>query len=139
MANGKSDWDLVMLAQAKMAARKIKWRREQDIRNKAVFGSQGTKMTCDEIQEVFKSGGFILDVRNPVDFMSGGRVHNATNVPLFNLVQWVRDHKDITEHTPILVYSNEGNTAQTELNDLTDYGYQNVTNIGTHKWYPMCS
>ena len=96
-------------------------------------------MTCDEIQEIYKSGGFIIDVRNPVDYLSGGRLHNSTNVPESKLIHWVRDHKDITENTAILVYSNSGNLAQTALRDLNDYGYKNVTNIGTHKWYPMCS
>jgi len=139
MATQDNDWNLVMQAQAKMAARKIQWKAEQDKRNKIVFGSQGTKMTCEEIQDIYKSGGFIIDVRNPVDYLSGGRIHNSTNVPESHIVTWVRDHKDISENTPILVYSNEGNLAQTATNDLNDYGYKNVTNIGTHKWYPMCS
>ena len=136
----KQEFDLVMQAYYKMAARKIQYNKELDGRHKVVFGTEyGTKMTCDEIQEIFKSGGFIIDVRNPVDFLSGGRVHNATNVPEDKLVTWVRDHKDITENTAILVYSNKGNLAQTAVRDLNDYGYKNVTNIGTHKWYPMCS
>ena len=139
MAIEGSDWNLVMQAYYKMSARKIQHKKDTAHRHKAVFGSKGTKMTCDEIQEIFKSGGFIIDVRNPVDYLSGGRLHNSTNVPESNLVTWVRDHKDISENTPILVYSNEGNLAETALQDLNDYGYKNVTNIGTHKWYPMCS
>ena len=103
--------------------------------NGALFAVDPTKL----VQEIYKSGGFIIDVRNPVDYLSGGRLHNSTNVPESKLIHWVRDHKDITENTAILVYSNSGNLAQTALRDLNDYGYKNVTNIGTHKWYPMCS
>ena len=96
-------------------------------------------MTCAEIQKIFKDGGFILDVRNPVDFISGGKIHNSVNVPVYGLLNWCNGNERIDKQTPIWLYSNHGSTAQTGLAILKDNSYANVTNIGTHKWYTACS
>ena len=138
MPKGDS-WDKVMQAYYKETARRMSTdeARKQSIAE--IFGSLGDRMTCDEIQEIFRSGGFIIDVRNPVDYLSGGRVHNSVNVPSINVIQWCNTHKKINLNTPILVYSNTGNSANQARQMLVDNEYTNVTNIGTHKWYNLCS
>jgi len=135
----RGDWDKVMQAYYKQTARRMK---EDVARQKSIqqiFGSLGEKLTCDEIQEIFRSGGFIIDVRNPVDYLTGGRIHNSVNVPSINVINWCNEHEKITLNTPILVYSNTGNSAQQAQQMLIDNDYTNVTNIGTHKWYNLCS
>ena len=132
-------WDKVMQAYYKQAVRENKKRDEENKAYEEVFGSTGVQMTCDEIREVFLAGGVIIDVRNPVDHNAGGRIHNAVNVPHINLLRWCDLREDMTENTPILVYSDSGNLAATAKVDLEKHGYNNVTNIGTHKWYNLCS
>jgi len=135
----ESEWDLVMDAYRKGNAKRLLWVEEKRSRYQTVFGSKGEQKTCEEILEIFKSGGFIIDVRNPVDYVSGGKIHNSVNVPISGLLQWAKANVRINRNTPILVYSNEGNTAQSALESLKDNNYANVTNIGTHKWYNLCS
>ena len=135
----RGDWDKVMQAYYKQTARRMKEDAARQKSIKEVFGSLGEKLTCDEIQEIFRSGGFIIDVRNPVDYLTGGRIHNSVNVPSINVINWCNEHEKITLNTPILVYSNTGNSAQQAQQMLIDNDYTNVTNIGTHKWYNLCS
>ena len=138
MPKGDS-WDKVMQAYYKQTARRMKEDVEKQKTMQQIFGSLGDKMTCDEIQEIFRSGGFIIDVRNPVDYLSGGRIHNSVNVPSANVINWCNEHKKIGTNTPILVYSDTGNSADQAQQLLVDSKYTNVTNIGTHKWYNLCS
>ena len=135
----RGDWGLVMDAYYKGTAKRVQQNKTRKQRHKQVFGSDGIKMTCEEIRDIFLSGGFIVDVRNPVEYLTGGRVHNSVNVPEDKLLDWCRDHEKISYNTPILVYSNNGRLSQTAKKDLEDYGYKNVTNIGTHRWYTLCS
>tara|TARA_B110000495_G_C22917948_1_gene536243 strand:- start:218 stop:637 length:420 start_codon:yes stop_codon:yes gene_type:complete len=132
-------WDLVMQAYYKQSVRDNKQRREEHEAYEKVFGGKGTKMTCEAILEIFKAGGLIIDVRNPVDYNAGGRIHNSVNIPQREVGRWLEVQENITFNTPILVYSNTGHTANTVLVDLTNVGYKNITNIGTHKWYNLCS
>ena len=133
------EWDLVMDAFRKGNQMRLKELAEKREKYQAVFDSKGDKLTCDEILEIFKSGGYIIDVRNPVDYMSGGKLHNSVNVPIDGLIQWCNANVHINKNTPILVYSNHGNLAGAALQALEENNYANVTNIGTHKWYNLCS
>jgi len=132
-------WDKVMQAYYKQTVRDNKKRLEENLAYEEVFGGSGTQMTCEEILEIFHAGGVIVDVRNPVDWNAGGKLHNAVNVPHSKLLRWCDANDNVTENTPILVYSNHGNLANTAKVDLEKSGYKNVTNIGTHKWYNLCS
>jgi len=134
-----SDWDKVMQAYYKQTARNMARNEARKASIKQHFSGLGDRMTCEEVQEIFFAGGYILDVRNPVDYMVGGRVHNAVNVPSGKAINWCNEHEKINLNTPILVYSNTGNSAQQALQMLVDNKYTNVTNIGTHKWYSLCS
>ena len=135
----ESDWDLVMDAYRKGNTMRLAWLKEKRKRYDDVFASAGEKSTCEEIQKIFKSGGFIIDVRNPLEYMVGPKIHNSVNVPIIGLLNWCKANERINKNTPILVYSNEGNTAQSALQSLEENNYANVTNIGTHKWYTFCS
>jgi rhodanese-related sulfurtransferase len=135
----ESEWPRVMDAYRKGNELRLAELKKKRDSYQSVFGSKGEKKTCDEILEIFKSGGYIIDVRNPVDYISGGKIHNSVNVPIYGLINWCNANERINFNTPILVYSNEGNTAQTALHSLKENNYQNVTNIGTHKWYTLCS
>ena len=135
----ESEWNRVMEAYRKGNAMRLAELEEKRKRYHSVWDSRGDKKTCDEIQEIFKSGGFIVDVRNPIDYMSGGKIHNSVNVPIDGLIQWVKSHPSINKNTPILVYSNHGNAAGAAKQSLEENNYANVINIGTHKWYNLCS
>jgi rhodanese-related sulfurtransferase len=135
----KSDWDQVMNAYRVGTVGRVRQNAERNVRYQEVFGSKGEKTTCEEILKIFKAGGFIIDVRNPVDLIHGGKIHNSVNVPTSQLINWCNANDFINLNTPILLYSNEGNSAETALKDLSENNYANVTNIGTHKWYNICS
>jgi rhodanese-related sulfurtransferase len=112
-----------------------------DERGAKVYDFIGTKITCDELREAHKCGGVIIDLRNPVDYMCGGVIHNSINVPHKNAVRWVKNNGNINELTPIMLYSESGRLAQEVMKELKSRrnGYKNVHNIGSHKWYPNCS
>ena len=133
----KGDWDKVMQAFYKETARKMAADEHRKNTLKEVFGGLGTKITCDEIVEIYKAGGAIIDVRNPVDYISGGRIFHSVNVPSKNVITWCDENERINHNTPILVYSNTGNSAQQAERLLKEAKYTNVTNIGTHKWYNL--
>jgi len=136
----ESEWDKVMQAYHKGNAMRLEEVKAQKERYGQIYATDnGIKMTCTEIQKIFKEGGFIIDVRNPVDFISGGKIHNSVNVPLYGLLNWCNGNERIDKSTPILLYSNHGNTSETGATILKDNSYANVTNIGTHKWYGACS
>ena len=135
----ESEWSNVMDAYRKGNEMRLAWIKEKRKRYSDVWKATGERSTCEEILEIFKAGGVIIDVRNPVEYMAGGKIHNSVNVPFAGLLQWVKANERINRNTPILVYSNEGNTAQSALESLKDNNYANVTNIGTHKWYNLCS
>ena len=139
MEQVESEWDRVMAAARKGNEMRLDELAEKRKRYKDIFGATGERSTCKEILKIFKSGGFIIDVRSPIDYISGGKIHNSVNVPLHGLLNWCNANERINKNTPILVYSNEGNTAQSALESLKENNYANVTNIGTHKWYNLCS
>ena len=139
MEQVESEWDRVMAAARKGNEMRLDELAEKRKRYKDIFGATGERSTCEEILKIFKSGGFIIDVRNPVDYISGGKLHNSVNVPIDGLLNWCNANERINKNTPILIYSNEGNTAEAALQSLEENYYANVTNIGTHKWYNLCS
>jgi rhodanese-related sulfurtransferase len=135
----ESEWKSVMDAYRKGNAMRLAEVAEKRKRYEDVWNATGERSTCDEIKEIFKSDGFIIDVRDPIEYNAGGKIHNSVNVPISGLLQWCNANVRINRNTPILVYSNEGNTAQSALQILEENHYVNVTNIGTHKWYSICS
>lgn len=139
MNKEETEWDRVMRAYRKGNAMRLKEVKAARERHAAVYDSKGEKSTCDEIQAIFKAGGFIIDVRNPVDYISGGKIHNAVNVPIHEIINWCNANEKIDFDTKILLYSDHGNLAGSAKQMLEAHSYTNVTNIGTHKWYTLCS
>ena len=135
----ESEWDNVMEAYRKGNAMRLKEVKEAKERYQEAFGATGEKFTCEELLEIFKFGGFIIDVRNPVDYISGGKIHNSVNVPIQEIINWCNANEEINYDTEILLYSNSGNLAGSAKQMLEAHLYTNVTNIGTHKWYTLCS
>lgn len=133
------DFKDVMAEMYKETVRENQDKEQAQISYDTIYGALGDRMSCSEIQAVFKSGGVIIDVRNPVDYISGGRVFNAVNVPASKVVKWCIENDEVGLNTPILLYSDDGQLSQSAKDDLELYHYKNVTNIGTHKWYPECS
>ena len=37
----------------------------------------------------------IIDVRNPVDYISGGKIHNSVNVPIQEIINWCNANEEI--------------------------------------------
>ena len=139
MNKQETEWDRVMRAYHKGNAMRLKELKAKRERHREVYESKGEKSTCEEIQAIFKDGGFIIDVRNPVDYISGGKIHNSVNVPIQEIINWCNANEEINYDTEILLYSNSGNLAGSAKQMLEAHLYTNVTNIGTHKWYTLCS
>ncbi len=93
------------------------------------------QLSCDELSEVLKIKGMILDVRSPALF-AGNKIHRARNIPLMHLL---KEAIAWDKTTPILVYCETGQQAQTAKERLDSVGFQNVTNIGHVGLYPDCS
>lgn len=136
-----SDFNDVMSEYWKVIAKKEQKKKTSAERGEKVYDVKGTKFKCEEIKEMFESGGVILDVRDPIDYAGGGVIHNSINVPAANVVKWVIGNSQITKNTPILLYCDTGTTSQSVKDELQmqTIGYKNVHNIGSHKWYPHCS
>jgi rhodanese-related sulfurtransferase len=110
-------------------------------RHKEAYAGEGKKLKCSEIKDIHDAGGWILDLRNPVDYATTKIIFNAINVPASNVLKWVLSNHQINEHTPILLYSQDGKISESVKNDLTQEGvnYKNVANIGSINWYSECS
>jgi rhodanese-related sulfurtransferase len=134
-------WNKLMGSYWKEQAKINKNRQIKADRHKEVYAGEGNKITCEDILEIYKAGGVILDLRNPVDYATSSIIHNSINVPARDTVKWLLSNHNITRSTPILLYCSDGRQSEEIKNDLksTNLGFKNVSNIGSLKWYPNCS
>jgi rhodanese-related sulfurtransferase len=77
-------------------------------------------------QWVTRTGGVIVDVREPWEWQSTGVLPDAETISLGNLQQVVDRFQP---ETPILVVCRSGNRSQTAAEYLVRAGYSNVANL----------
>jgi len=95
-----------------------------------------TEMTCGDVRLTIDAGGLLVDVRQPVDFQ-GTKIHLSQNIPC-QFIQTEMQGRGISYNIPIMVYCNDGYTAQLAKTKLEEVGYKNVSNIGSIKNFNRC-
>jgi rhodanese-related sulfurtransferase len=95
------------------------------------------EMTCGEVRHVIDEGGVLVDVRQPIDYQ-GTKIHLSQNIPCEFIVREIQGRK-YSYNLPIMVYCNDGYTAQLAKQKLEEVGYKNVVNIGSIKIFRNCS
>jgi rhodanese-related sulfurtransferase len=96
-----------------------------------------TEMTCTDVRSTIDAGGVLVDVRQPIAYQ-GKKVHLSTNIPCEFIVREIQGRK-YSYNLPIMVYCNDGYTAQLAKQKLEEVGYKNVVNIGSIKIFRNCS
>ncbi len=131
----------VMASFYRQSAKRIAHNAMKKDRFNKVYGKiKGSKYHCDDLKAAHDNGGFIIDLRTPEEYSSGGVIHNAINVPVEHFWRWFVSSAH-NENTQILLYSKNGTDSQTVFEELTSapYNYTNVKNIGDSVWYSECS
>ncbi len=80
-----------------------------------------------EIDEIVKNGGFLLDVRTPVEF-SAGAIKGAVNIELDTLRDRIEEIT-IAKDTPIYVTCQVGQRAYLGIRILKGHGFTSVYNL----------
>jgi len=96
-----------------------------------------TEMTCGDVRSTIDAGGVLVDVRQPIDFQSN-KVHFSVNIPCEFVVREIQGRK-YSYNIPIMVYCDNGYTAQLAKQKLEESGYKNVINLGSAKSFRKCS
>ncbi|MFA6865980.1 MAG: DsrE/DsrF/DrsH-like family protein [Clostridia bacterium] len=81
----------------------------------------------EEIDEIVKNGGLVLDVRSPFEF-NNGHIEGAQNIFIDKFRQKLGEIK-VEKDTPIYLYCQIGLKAYLVINILRDNGYTNLYNI----------
>ncbi|MDP2176151.1 MAG: rhodanese-like domain-containing protein [Bacteroidota bacterium] len=79
------------------------------------------------LTELINEGGFLVDVRSPLEFKSGS-VKGAVNIPLDQISQQI---KKFENKKNIIVFCRSGNRSGQAKRILEQQGFKNVTNGGT--------
>lgn len=97
--------------------------------------TQASRITCEEIREIIKLKGKLIDVRSPKLFLSS-KLHRAVNIPLQHIEK--EAYKWLNKELPILIYSDSGMKSHLAVQKLKKKGFNNITNIGKLHWYSNC-
>jgi rhodanese-related sulfurtransferase len=95
-----------------------------------------TEMNCGDVRLTIDAGGLLVDVRQPVDYQ-GTKIHLSQNIPC-QFIQTEIQGRGISYNIPIMLYCNDGYTAQLAKTKLEEIGYKNVSNIGSIKNFNGC-
>jgi rhodanese-related sulfurtransferase len=96
-----------------------------------------TEMNCGDVRLTIDAGGILVDVRQPIDYQSG-KVHLSQNIPCEHIVKESKA-RAWPHHLPIMLYCNDGYTAQLAKQKLEELAYHNVINLGSIKNFRRCS
>ena len=95
----------VMASFYRQSAKRIAHNAMKKDRFNKVYGKiKGSKYHCDDLKAAHDNGGFIIDLRTPEEYSSGGVIHNAINVPVEHFWRWFVSSAH-NENTQILLYS----------------------------------
>jgi len=90
-------------------------------------------MPCEQIKQILKDGGALLDVRTPQEFASGA-LPGAQNVPLNGIPSAVQS---LPKDRPILLYCRSGARSGMAQRFLVQEGFE-AHNIGGYSQFSHC-
>jgi phage shock protein E len=90
-------------------------------------------MPCDQIKQILKDGGALLDVRTPQEFASGA-LPGAQNVPLNGIPNVL---ETLPKDQPVLLYCRSGARSGMAQRFLAQEGFD-AHNIGGYAQFAHC-
>jgi phage shock protein E len=90
-------------------------------------------MPCNEIKQILKDGGALLDVRSPQEF-AGGALPGAQNVPLNGINNALQS---LPKDQPVLLYCRSGARSGMAQRFLLQEGFD-AHNIGSYNRFTHC-
>ncbi len=90
-------------------------------------------MPCEQIKQILKDGGALLDVRTPREF-AGGALPGARNVPLNGIQNIV---PSLPKDQPVLLYCRSGARSGMAQRFLVQEGFE-AHNIGGYAQFTHC-
>ena len=90
-------------------------------------------MPCDQIKQILKDGGALLDVRTPQEF-AGGALPGAQNVPLNGIPNAM---ENLPKDQPVLLYCRSGARSGMAQRFLIQEGFE-AHNIGGYSRFAHC-
>ncbi len=90
-------------------------------------------MPCEQIKQILKDGGALLDVRTPREF-AGGALPGARNVPLNGIQNIV---PSLPKDQPVLLYCRSGARSGMAQRFLVQEGFE-AHNIGGYAQFAHC-
>jgi phage shock protein E len=90
-------------------------------------------MPCDQIKQILKDGGALLDVRTPQEFASGA-LPGAQNVPLNGIPNVL---ETLPKDQPVLLYCRSGARSGMAQRFLAQEGFD-AHNIGGYSQFAHC-
>ncbi len=90
-------------------------------------------MPCEQIKQILKDGGALLDVRTPQEF-AGGALPGAQNVPLNGIPNIVQS---LPKDQPVLLYCRSGARSGMAQRFLVQEGFE-AHNIGGYAQFAHC-
>lgn len=91
---------------------------------------EGNQMiSCSDMKELLNSDdkAMLIDVRTKAEYEEG-HLDNAINIEYRELIDSLNK---VDRDTPIVVYCKTGNRSDLSYNELVDYGYKNVYDLGS--------
>lgn len=90
-------------------------------------------MPCEQIKQILKEGGALLDVRTPQEF-AGGALPGAQNVPLNGIPNVLQS---LPKDQPVLLYCRSGARSGMAQRFLVQEGFE-AHNIGGYAQFSHC-
>ncbi len=85
-------------------------------------------ISCPDMEEEVKSGGLLIDVRNPDEYEKE-HMDNAINIPSLEIAEKIEEYAT-TKDVAIILYCQSGVRANESAMLLMDMGYTNVYSLG---------
>ena len=88
------------------------------------------KISCDQKNKLIENTNtVIIDVRTEDEYKTS-HMENAINIPYDEIKKEIKNKKNITKDTPIIVYCKSGKRSEQAYNTLIEEGYTKVYDLG---------
>lgn len=89
------------------------------------------KINCDEKNKLMeKTNTYLIDVREEYEY-NENHLQRAINMPVTNIANTIKNNKDITIDSNIIVYCKSGKRSSSTVDILKKLGYKNIYDLGS--------